>query len=295
MKHPLVIAALALVAAGGARAVDLATHAQLFEPDLVSTPQAEVRIAFSPDGQRMLWGTIDWVGGRGGWDIFESHRIGHEWSKPSSAAFNSSANDFDPSFATDGSGVFFFSNREGGVGKDDLYFARFDKTSQQFAPAANLGAAVNTSGDEWAPVMSKDGKRLMFASDGRGGAGKHDLFIASLRGGKWQDVVPVAALNSADEDFDAAFLDDDQSIVFSRGDFAGEVALYVAEFREGKLSSPQRLSKVVNSEMKDAWTFGPSISLSEPRVLYFTSRHEQNRGRADIYRIEYSIGGALKR
>ena len=77
--------------------------------------------------------------------------------------------------------------------------------------------------------------------------------------------------------------------------FAGEVALYVAEFREGKLSAPRRLPAVVNSAIKDAWTFGPSISLSEPHVLYFTSRHEQNRGRADIYRIEYSLGGDLKR
>ena len=34
-------------------------------------------------------------------------------------------------------------------------------------------------------------------------------------------------------------------------------------------------------------TLGPSISLHEPGVLYFTSEHADGRGRADIYRIEY--------
>lgn len=259
--------------------------AQLWQPDLVSRPQAEVRITFSPDGQRMLWGTIDWSDGRGGWDIYESHRIEAGWSKPISVSFNSSANDFDASFATDGSGVFFFSNRDGGFGKDDLYFARFDAVSKEYAPPENMGPDVNTAGEEWAPVMSRDGQRLMFASDGHGGAGKHDLFVAHKSRGKWGNVTNLTALNSEQEDFDAAFLDDDQSIVFSRGDFDGDVALFVAEFRDKKLSAPRRLPSSINSEVAGAWTFGPSISLSEPHVLYFTSHHRENRGRADIYRI----------
>ena len=262
--------------------------AQLWQPDLVSTPQSEVRITFSPDGQRMLWGTIDWADGRGGWDIYESHRTKAGWSKPISVSFNSSSNDFDPSFATDGSGVFFFSNRDGGFGKDDLYFARFDAVSKEYAAAENLGPDVNTAGEEWAPVVSRDGQRLMFASDGHGGAGKHDLFVAHKRRGKWGNVTNLTALNSEQEDFDAAFLDDDQSIVFSRGDFDGDVALFVAEFGDGKLTAPRRLPSSINSEVAGAWTFGPSISLSEPRVLYFTSHHKENRGRADIYRIEFT-------
>ncbi|HVF18557.1 MAG TPA: hypothetical protein VNA21_16660, partial [Steroidobacteraceae bacterium] len=85
--------------------------AKLWLPDFVSTPNGEVRITFSPDGQRMLWGTIGWSGGVGGWDIFESVRNGDGWSQPAPVVFNSSANDFDPSFAPDGSGVYFFSNR----------------------------------------------------------------------------------------------------------------------------------------------------------------------------------------
>ena len=74
----------------------------------------------------MLWGAIGWSGGAGGWDIYESERYGHGLEPPHTASFNSAANDFDPSFAPDGSGVYFFSNRDGGFGKDDIYFAPFD-------------------------------------------------------------------------------------------------------------------------------------------------------------------------
>ena len=47
----------------------------------------------------------------------------------------------------------------------------------------------------------------------------------------------------------------------------------------------------MNSQKQGAWTLGPSISAHEPGVLYFTSEHENGRGRADIYRIEYQMRG----
>jgi TolB protein len=187
--------------------------AQLWAPDIVSTAQSEVRITFSPDGQRMLWGAIGWTGGTGGWDIYGSERSNGRWTEPRVVSFNSTANDFDPSFAPDGSGVYFFSNRDGGFGKDDLYFAPFDAKTGGYAAAKNLGAKINSAGDEWAPVVSSDGKRLMFASDGHGGRGKHDLFIAHRRGDGWSEIENLAELNTPEEDFDATFLHDGFSVV----------------------------------------------------------------------------------
>jgi hypothetical protein len=263
--------------------------AQLWLPDQVSTPKSEVRITFSPDGTRMLWGAIGWSEGTG-WDIYESTRSGKAWSKPRLVSFNSIANDFDPSFAPDGSGVYFFSNRDGGFGKDDIYFAPFDATAGRYGAATHLGKAINTAGDEWAPVVSPDGKRLMFASDGRGGRGKHDLFIAHRAGNSWERVESLAALNTTEEDFDATFLHDGASVIYTSGNFErDEVALYVAEFRDGRFQPRERLPGAVNSKQQGAWTLGPSISAHEPGVLYFTSQHEESRGRADIYRVEYKL------
>jgi uncharacterized protein (DUF1684 family) len=268
----------------------LISPAQLWLPDHVSTPKSEVRITFSPDGTRMLWGAIGWSDGKSGWDIYESQRAGDSWSTPVAVSFNSSANDFDPSFAPDGSGLYFFSNRDGGFGKDDIYFAPFDAGTGRYGAATNLGKTINTAGDEWAPVVSPDGKQLMFASDGRGGRGKHDLFVAHRAGQSWARVESLDALNTPDEDFDATFLHDGASVIYTSGRFEGdEVALYLAEFRDGHFLPRERLPAAVNSKKQGAWTLGPSISAHEPGVLYFTSEHEAGRGRADIYRIEYRL------
>jgi TolB protein len=284
---PLILLHAATAAAGS---FTTEGEARLWLPDVVSTANSEVRITFSPDGKRMLWGTIGWSAGKGGWDIFESVKSGTGWSKPQAVTFNSAANDFDPSFAPDGSGVYFFSNRDGGFGKDDLYFAPFDAGTGRYAAAANLGPQINTAGDEWAPVVSPDGGRLMFASDGRGGKGKHDLFIAVHDGAGWGKVQSLDAVNGPDEDFDAAFLADGHWIVFSRGDFEGSVKLYLAQFVNGRLSAPQRLPPSVNPDTDD-WAFGPSTSLQEPGILYFTTHRSDGRGRNDIYRVKYKIGG----
>lgn len=277
-------------AAPFACALVLVSPAQLWQPDVVSTEKSEVRITFSPDGKRMLWGAIGWSNGVGGWDIYESERTANGWSAPRVASFDSSANDFDPSFAPDGSGVYFFSNRDGGFGKDDIYFAPFDARTGRYDAAENLGKDINTAGDEWAPVLSPDGKRLMFASDGHGGRGKHDLFVAYRGLSGWTPVKNLEELNTPEEDFDATFLRDGVSVVFTSGKFEDDsVALYVAQFRDGRFQPRERLSAVVNSPKQGAWTFGPSVSPHDPGALYFTSQLEQGRGRADIYRIEYEM------
>jgi Tol biopolymer transport system component len=126
----------------------------------------------------------------------------------------------------------------------------------------------------------------MFASDGRGGKGKHDLFVATREGGAWSKVQPMAAVNGPNEDFDATFLPDSQSIIFSSGDFESSVKLYLARFEGGKLSAPQLLPPSINPTGED-WAFGPSISAIEPGVLYFTSHRADSKGRNDIYRVRY--------
>lgn len=266
--------------------------AELFEKGRVSTATAtEIRIAFSPDGARMLWGTIGREGGAGGWDLWESRRGPKGWSDPVAVSFNSPENDFDPFVAADG--VYFFSNRPGGLGGDDLWFAPRDARSGVYGAAVNLGATVNSGGDEWAPTLSADGKTLLFATNGRGGAGLHDLFTCTRAGSSWSAPVAVAGVNSADEDFDAVYLHDGRTLVLTRmkKDQDGS-DLYVARWNGSSYEAPQPLDERVSAQ--GAWNNGPAIDPSAPGWLYFSSvRKEASAGRMDIYRIRFATPGAI--
>src|SRR6185295_17367335 len=97
--------------AGQPQAMAIAGAAELVAPGTVSSEYVEIRLAASPDGKALLWGSTDRPGGPGGWNIWVSRRGAGGWSAPVAAPFNSDANDFDPAFSADGRWVYFFSNR----------------------------------------------------------------------------------------------------------------------------------------------------------------------------------------
>src|SRR5688572_22577425 len=88
---------------------------------VVSTKASEIRGSVSPDGQHIAWGSTDREGGAGGWDLWQARLKDGRWQDAKPLAVNSAANDFDPLFSADGQWLYFFSNRDGGAGGDDLY------------------------------------------------------------------------------------------------------------------------------------------------------------------------------
>ena len=218
-----------------------------------------------------------------------TRRDGDAWSVPAPVSFDSAANEFDPAFSADGRVVYFFSNRAGGFGGDDIYATDFDPATGAFGAPLNLGAAINSAGDEWAPTPSPDGKSLLFATNGRGGAGRHDLFTSTLRDGAWQPAQPLAGeVNTAGDDFDAAFLDAGRVLVFARSDDVdnGPISLWVA-LREGeRYMRPRKLDARVNVD--GGAILGPSADPAHPHTLLFSGHRDGGLGRADIYAIEYA-------
>lgn len=142
---------------------------------------------FTPDGNFMIFGAYRWEEGSedlvgfGRTDLYRAERLRGEWGHIANLGptINSSAWDSQPSLSPDGRRLYFASDREGGLGGADIYVSSL--TASGWTPAVNVGPAVNTAGDDLSPSIAPDGKALFFASNGRGGAGGFDLFIA--RGG----------------------------------------------------------------------------------------------------------------
>lgn len=271
-----------------ARGFELVGDATLFLPGVVSSSYSEIRASVSPDGQSVLWGSTDRPGGAGGWDIWISRRTQDGWSAPTAVAFDTRDNEFDPAFSADGRTVYFFSNRPGGFGGDDLWQADFDPASGRFGAPRNLGPALNSAGDEWAPTPSADGTRLLFASDGRGGAGRHDLFTSRWRDGAWQTAEPLAGeVNGSGDDFDAAFIDDGRVLVFARSQDVDEqpIALWAATRVDGRYVDARALDQRVNVE--GGWILAPAQDPSRPDVMLFSGRRDSGPGAADIHEIRF--------
>ncbi len=87
--------------------------------------------------------------------------------------------------STDGNMIFFSSNRPGGYGGFDLYYARKLPTGD-WGREINMGPLINTEGNEDAPFFHVDDMTLYFSSDGRIGIGGFDIFKAKLsEDGSW--------------------------------------------------------------------------------------------------------------
>jgi hypothetical protein len=262
-----------------ANAFDAPTNAP-FEPGIISTAAAEVRLAISPDGRQMLWGSIGRDAPAEQQDIWERHRVGDGWSTPARVSFDTAAAEFDPAFSADGKKVFFHSDRAGGFGGTDIYVVTRDPTSFVFSVPVNAGPAINSKGDEWAPTPMRDGS-LLFSSDGWGGLGHHDLFV--MRPGVSRPTNLGPSINTADEDFDAALSPDEATMVFASGVMTDDKAatrLYVSRNDHGAWS-PRRPLGLGCSD----FVIGPSFDSRDDSTLAYSANCAGGRGRMDIHRV----------
>lgn len=97
--------------------------------------------------------------------------------------------------------LFFSSDRPGGYGGSDLYSATLSPDGT-WANVTNLGAAINTTADEDAPFLYKDGKTLFFSSKGHNSLGGYDIFSAHLMEDRnWGEVKNMGfPINTFDDD-----------------------------------------------------------------------------------------------
>jgi len=258
-----------------------------FAPDVISTKYSDVRLTISPDGNTALWFSRNRPGGPGSYDIWMSRRASGAWHDATPVSFNSPSRDFDPAFSRDGRFVYFSSDRPGGRGGDDIY--RVAVTSKGFGTPVSLGDAVNSSGNEWAPMVF--GRTLLFSSNGHGGAGRMDLFTAVDRRGRFENTKLLPGLvNTPADEFDATFLRDGVSIIFTRADDLTKdpVALYYGARIDGLYTRGNRLMDEINTPKSD--TYAPMLDWSDPNYITFATRRPADSLRgADLYRVEARV------
>ena len=141
----------------------------------------------SADGSKLYLTGCGW-GRDSGCDLYVSHWGVDQWSMPRKieGSINTGSWESQPCVSADGKELYFVSRRNGNA---DIYCSRRN-ADRSWGEPQNLGAPINTKGNEMAPFLHPDGRTLYFSSDKHIGMGGFDLFM-SRRGedGRWQDPV----------------------------------------------------------------------------------------------------------
>jgi len=174
----------------------------------VETPFNDGPASFSADGNVMVYSrNVDAEAKRRNFTnknntlgLFFAEFKNGEWTNITGFKYNSITYSIStPFLSPDGRYLYFSSDMAGGFGAMDIY--RSELVEQNWSEPENLGAVINTKGNEAYPFIAQNGD-LFFASDGHGGLGKKDIFQAKPDEDGW--MIPhhlEAPINSEYDDF----------------------------------------------------------------------------------------------
>lgn len=150
----------------------------------INTGENEGTATFTPDGLTMIFAAANRDDSRGSSDLYQAELVAGKWSNVRNlAALNTDGWESHPSISADGRTLYFVSNRDGGIGEQDIYVST--RVGENWTAPQNLGPTINTSYHEASPFIAADGKTLYFSTLGRPGLGGFDVFVSHNRGGVW--------------------------------------------------------------------------------------------------------------
>ena len=183
----------------------------------LNTDYDEGACSFSPDGRTMYLTQCKTDPSYPRYaTIVTSNRSDAAWSKATDLQISrDTLSAFaHPAVSPDGQWLYFTSDMPGGMGGYDIWRVRL--TTSGVGGVENLGAPVNTPGDEMFPTFRPNGD-LYFSSNGHEGMGGLDIYIArvkdnissedtlSYRTSGYTIVHPGYPLNSQGDDFGMTF------------------------------------------------------------------------------------------
>ena len=209
------------------------------------------------------------------------------------AAINSQYAEYSPALTADEQTLIFTRKKplDGHELRDDLprdfFFEDFyvsRKVDGEWTQAQNMGAPLNTSGNEGAQTITADGRHMYFTACNRpDGFGSCDIYYARKTGQQWS--VPRnagQAINSSSWDSQPSVSADGSTLYFasSREGSLGTMDIWKARKKEdGEWGSPENLGETINTSGNE---LSPFIH-HDNESLYFASDGHPGMGGLDIF------------
>ena len=131
--------------------------------------------------------------------------------------------------SSNGSKLYFTSNRDGGEGGLDIYVSEKNSRSE-WGEAINLGPVINTPFNEDTPFITNNDSILYFSSEGHVNMGGYDIFSSRLIGNTWKSPSNKGyPLNTPDDDLFFNPVNNGQNAYYSMGKgYKGKDIFYLA-------------------------------------------------------------------
>ena len=145
--------------------------------------------SFTPDGNTILLSNIyryfDGTIQGGGCSISSRQRGGWSFPKQQNIEKFENKNDYvDYYLSNDGKIMLMAIEAKKSLGEKDIYVS-FRGKEHEWSKPLNIGANVNSSGDEFGIFLASDNTTLYFASTGHGGYGNADIWMSKRLDDTW--------------------------------------------------------------------------------------------------------------
>ena len=165
----------------------------LTQPTLLALPAGDLlsnqgAASINANGNRIYFTQWQKVNGRTVSAIYVITKSNGSWSAPQllERVNTHVSNSKQPFCTADGKYLYFASDRPGGSGGFDIWYAPLQEDGSTGEPV-NAGTVINTNGDEEAPFYQTSSSMLVFSTNGKPGMGAFDLFAAKGSGTTWSE------------------------------------------------------------------------------------------------------------
>lgn len=160
--------------------------------------------SITQDGRYLFFASDRMQANLGKFDIYIAKKLGDDWKTPVNIGSNINSYNWEsqPLISADSKSLFFVRKSKDGLGGSDIYVSVIGPDGR-FSEAKNIGAPINTQGDEQRPYIHPDGKTLYFASNGHPGMGKGDIYMSTLQDdGTWSTPLNLGyPINTFEDEF----------------------------------------------------------------------------------------------
>lgn len=194
-----------------------------------------------------------------------------------------------PFCSADGVYLYFTSDRPGGSGGFDIWYAPVYEDGSAGSPV-NAGPKVNTAGDEQAPFYHTSSRTMVFSTNGKPGMGGYDLFSVTGGHGLWGEPRNMGhPVNSSRDDI-YFFAPEDSALLANAivGSDRG-TGCCLENYLIKRTEKNKRLSGLVLDSKDNTPVSGADIVLTNPSgATWLTKTDEEGRYMFDTIHTDYS-------